>query len=61
MWQVKCNPSVVVAFSSGGNVSSDRTRIQAPLLAERCTEGSSVISRDAGVLFFLQTGEYCQQ
>ena len=69
MWQVTYNLSVVGVPSSGGNVSSsefksngDGTRIQAPLLADRCTESiRSIAGEKPEILVFLYTGEYCQQ
>ena len=40
----------------------DGTRIHALLLADRCMESCSGIAGDKPeLLFFLQTGEYCQQ
>ena len=40
----------------------DGTRIQEPLLADRCMENSGGIAIETPEeLLFLQTGEYCQQ
>ena len=53
--------AVAVTFPAVGS-KGDGTRIQAPLLADRCMESSSGIAGEKPeVLLFLQTGEYCQQ
>ena len=67
MWQVTCNPSVVVAPSSGGNVSSSGFK-RRPYTNSSATAGRQVHGKYHGiagekpeeVLLFLPTGEYCQ-
>ena len=51
---------MAVTFTAVGSKGDD-IQIQAPLMADRCMESSSGIAREKPViLFFLQTGEYCQ-
>ena len=52
---------MAVTFPAVGS-KGDGTRIQALLLADRCVESSSGIAGEKPeILFFLQTGENCQQ
>ena len=52
---------MTVTFPTAGS-KGDGTRIQATLLADRCTESSNGIAEEKPeILLYLPTGEYCQQ